>query len=242
MTDWSDLRFFLELARTGTLAAAARKLGVDNTTVGRRLSALERDLGAKLFERTPDGVVITVAGEAIRTACVAFEKRGAAGLVVGKPRAAARRRRPLSRSRSASTICGSLRLSVPRAARRCAGTGHGSFQGRRIEVQWTSAAPGPATPQTAPSASIGSPSATGGATLESISQTTRGKVPGRAALSAPASPITTNALPSLIRRTRASSEVPMWTTTPETCTLDPIHRIAAPGCDIDRTNSLGVTR
>src|SRR2546426_6842307 len=68
MTDWRDLRFFLELARTGTLAAAGRKLGVDNTTVGRRLSALERDLGSKLFSRTPDGLVLTAAGEAIRTA------------------------------------------------------------------------------------------------------------------------------------------------------------------------------
>jgi DNA-binding transcriptional LysR family regulator len=68
MPDWSDLRFLLEVARTGTLAAAGRKLGVDNTTVGRRLSALERDLGAKLFARTPDGLVLTPAGEAIRTA------------------------------------------------------------------------------------------------------------------------------------------------------------------------------
>src|SRR2546428_10035602 len=68
MTDWRDLRFFLELARTGTLAAAGRKLGVDNTTVGRRLSALERDLGSKLFSRTPDGLALTAAGEAIRTA------------------------------------------------------------------------------------------------------------------------------------------------------------------------------
>ena len=68
MTDWSDLRFFLEVARTGTLAAAGHKLGVDNTTVGRRLSALERDLGSKLFARTPDGLVLTAAGEAIRTA------------------------------------------------------------------------------------------------------------------------------------------------------------------------------
>src|SRR6266404_8704619 len=68
MTDWSDLRFFLEVARTGTLAAAGRKLGVDNTTVGRRLSALESDLGSKLLARTPDGLVLTAAGEAIRTA------------------------------------------------------------------------------------------------------------------------------------------------------------------------------
>src|SRR3989442_15917976 len=68
MTKWRDLRFFPELARTGPLAAAGRKLGVDNTTVGRRLSALERDLGSKLFSRPPDGLVLTAAGEAIRTA------------------------------------------------------------------------------------------------------------------------------------------------------------------------------
>src|SRR5438132_14139198 len=68
MPHWSDLRFFLELTRTGTLAAAGRKLGVDNTTVGRRLTALERDMGSKLFTRTPDGLVLTAAGEAIRTA------------------------------------------------------------------------------------------------------------------------------------------------------------------------------
>src|SRR5229473_1585057 len=68
MPDWSDLRFFLEVARNGTLAAAGRKLGVDNTTVGRRLAALEHDLGSKLFARTPDGLVLTAAGEAIRTA------------------------------------------------------------------------------------------------------------------------------------------------------------------------------
>src|SRR5260370_37616145 len=74
MLDWSDLRFFLELARTGTLAAAGRKLGVDNTTVGRRLTALERDLGSKLFARTPDGLVLTAAGEAIRTAAQEMEQ------------------------------------------------------------------------------------------------------------------------------------------------------------------------
>ena len=74
MPDWSDLRFFLEVARTGTLAAAARKLGVDNTTVGRRLSALERDLGAKLFSRTPDGLALTAAGEAMRAAGVEMEQ------------------------------------------------------------------------------------------------------------------------------------------------------------------------
>jgi len=74
MPDWGDLRFFLEVARTGTLAAAARKLGVDNTTVGRRLSALERELGARLFARTPDGLALTAAGEAMRRAGIDMEQ------------------------------------------------------------------------------------------------------------------------------------------------------------------------
>jgi DNA-binding transcriptional LysR family regulator len=73
MPDWSVLRFVLEVARSGTLAAAARKLGADSTTVGRRLSALERELGAKLFARTPDGLALTAAGEAMRTAGVEME-------------------------------------------------------------------------------------------------------------------------------------------------------------------------
>lgn len=68
MPEWSDLRVLLEVARSGTLAAAARKLAVDNSTVGRRLAALERDLGAKLVTRTPDGLVLTAAGEAMRSA------------------------------------------------------------------------------------------------------------------------------------------------------------------------------
>jgi DNA-binding transcriptional LysR family regulator len=74
MPDWSDLRFFLEVARTGTLAAGARRLGVDSTTVGRRLSALERELGAKLFARTPDGLALTAAGEAMRAAGTEMEQ------------------------------------------------------------------------------------------------------------------------------------------------------------------------
>jgi len=74
MPDWGDLRYFLELSRAGTLAAAARKLGVDYTTVGRRLAALEEDLGAKLFERTPEGLILTEAGESIRAATEEMEE------------------------------------------------------------------------------------------------------------------------------------------------------------------------
>ena len=43
--DWDNLRFFLELSRAGRLTAAARRLGVDHTTVSRRLQALEKSLG-----------------------------------------------------------------------------------------------------------------------------------------------------------------------------------------------------
>jgi DNA-binding transcriptional LysR family regulator len=61
--DWNDLKYFLLCARTGTLAGAGRLLKVDETTVGRRLAALEHALGARLFDRTSDGFVLTSTGE-----------------------------------------------------------------------------------------------------------------------------------------------------------------------------------
>lgn len=63
MLNWNDLRYFVAIARAGTLAAAAKELKVDQTTVGRRLAALEETLGAQLFVRTPDGFTLTTAGE-----------------------------------------------------------------------------------------------------------------------------------------------------------------------------------
>jgi DNA-binding transcriptional LysR family regulator len=65
--DWNDVRFFLALARARTLAKAAIALGVDQTTVGRRIAALERRLGVAVFERTPLGLDVTPAGRRIRT-------------------------------------------------------------------------------------------------------------------------------------------------------------------------------
>lgn len=49
--NWDDLRIFLAIARAGTLLGAARALGVNHTTVARRLSALEGALQADLFVR-----------------------------------------------------------------------------------------------------------------------------------------------------------------------------------------------
>lgn len=62
MFDWDDLRFFLELARQGRLAPAAKRLQVDHSTVGRRIAELEKTLNTKLFDRAPSGFVLTEAG------------------------------------------------------------------------------------------------------------------------------------------------------------------------------------
>lgn len=60
--DWSDLRYALAVGHRGTLAAAARQLGVNATTVQRRLDALEARLGARLFDRSKSGYQPTEAG------------------------------------------------------------------------------------------------------------------------------------------------------------------------------------
>jgi DNA-binding transcriptional LysR family regulator len=63
MFEWDDARYFLAVQRAGTLSAAARKLKVNQSTVGRRLSGLEDVLGVKLFQRSSDGFTLTLAGE-----------------------------------------------------------------------------------------------------------------------------------------------------------------------------------
>src|SRR5271157_901449 len=63
--DWSDVRIFLAIAEAGTLGAAARRLGLTQPTMGRRLKALEAALGQTLFQRTADGFVLTDEGNAM---------------------------------------------------------------------------------------------------------------------------------------------------------------------------------
>lgn len=65
MTDWDDIRFFLELGRQPSLSAAARKLKVDHSTVARRIAALEQQLNLRLFDRLPRGYALTEEGEAL---------------------------------------------------------------------------------------------------------------------------------------------------------------------------------
>ena len=50
--DWSDVRIFLAIARSGSLRAAAKLLGVSHPTVGRRLQVLEQSSGQPIFLRT----------------------------------------------------------------------------------------------------------------------------------------------------------------------------------------------
>ena len=63
--NWNDLRYILAAARTGTLVAAARQLGVNETTVARRIAEAERRLGARLFDRAQGGVTPTEAGSIV---------------------------------------------------------------------------------------------------------------------------------------------------------------------------------
>lgn len=63
--DWDNLRYFLELSRAGRLTIAARRLGVDHTTVSRRIQALEKSMGIQLFLRHTTGYTLTEAGRSL---------------------------------------------------------------------------------------------------------------------------------------------------------------------------------
>ena len=63
--DWNDLRYFLAIAREGSTLAAGKLLRVSQTTVARRIAALEKALGFPIFEKRQAGYVLTRAGEAL---------------------------------------------------------------------------------------------------------------------------------------------------------------------------------
>ncbi len=74
MTQWDDLRYLLAVHREGTLVAAGRRLGVDATTVGRRVASLEAGLRATLCTRGPDGWRVTPAGARVVEAAERAER------------------------------------------------------------------------------------------------------------------------------------------------------------------------
>ena len=74
MEDWNELRLVLAVARAGSLTSAASLLGIDHSTVFRRLNALEQRLAVRLFERLPGGVYqLTSAGERMAAAAERME-------------------------------------------------------------------------------------------------------------------------------------------------------------------------
>ena len=71
--DWDNARLFLAVARAGQFLAAARQLHLDHATVSRRIGALEKSLGALLFERRTNGCRLTASGERFLAAAEKIE-------------------------------------------------------------------------------------------------------------------------------------------------------------------------
>lgn len=101
MFDWNDLRIFLAIARSGSALSAARELGLNQTTVTRRIDVLEHALGTSLFVRGARGSQLTEHGQALLPRAEAVE---AAALRVDNE--ASRLRRDLS---------GEIRVTAPEA-------------------------------------------------------------------------------------------------------------------------------
>ncbi|MDC7703962.1 LysR family transcriptional regulator [Vogesella indigofera] len=95
---WDDVRFFLQLARQGSLSGSARAMGVEHSTVARRIGQLEVSLDVRLFDRLPRGWQLTQEGQNLLPQAVAVE----AGV--------------LALQRTAATqqaVSGQVRLSAP---------------------------------------------------------------------------------------------------------------------------------
>ncbi len=75
---WDDVRVLLSLLRAKNLTEAAARLSVDRTTMSRRLSALEKTLGVRLFARTREGLRPTAAAERLRPHAEAMETQATA--------------------------------------------------------------------------------------------------------------------------------------------------------------------
>jgi DNA-binding transcriptional LysR family regulator len=96
---WDNLRYFLAVARTGTLSAAAEQLGTEHTTVARHIHALEEELDSRLFHRSNSGYGLTEVGERLFAGGEAVESAYAAA------KAAA--------NSEEQTISGTVRIGTP---------------------------------------------------------------------------------------------------------------------------------
>jgi len=73
MSNWDDIRFFLAVARAGSLSGAAKVLGVNHSTVSRRIATLEKNHGVRLFNRVRDGYEMSDAAYSIYEQALAVE-------------------------------------------------------------------------------------------------------------------------------------------------------------------------
>jgi len=71
--NWDDLKYFLTVAREGTISGAAKKLGIQHSTVSRRLRALESKMGTRLIERKSSGYELTANGTKLKQAALKME-------------------------------------------------------------------------------------------------------------------------------------------------------------------------
>ncbi|NML12616.1 LysR family transcriptional regulator [Sphingobium sp. AR-3-1] len=101
MLNSDDLRLFLAVMREGNMLAASRRVGVDHSTVARRITSLEATLGARLFDRSPRGVTPTQAAFALvgHAERIESELLAAVGSVSGRD----------------SEVEGTVRLATPEA-------------------------------------------------------------------------------------------------------------------------------
>jgi hypothetical protein len=97
--DWNDVRAFLAVARSGRLTAAAARLGVDHSTLSRRIAALEHALRTKLFDRSPSGYGLTEQGRRLMPIGEDMERLAiGAGEAVGG---------------SSTSVAGTVRIGAP---------------------------------------------------------------------------------------------------------------------------------
>lgn len=123
--DWSNLQFYLALARTGSLSGASKVLGTDHSTVARRIRAIEQDLGLQLVDRRVRAYSLTSAGQ--RVFELAGRVEGAIGDVERFAQSAIRSPRGLVRvSGPPGLITHVVAPSLPKLQKR--------FSGLRIEL------------------------------------------------------------------------------------------------------------
>lgn len=96
--NWDDLRYFLAVAREGQMLGAASRLGVSQARLSRHIAALEKAVGARLFERTTRGSTLTEDGAALFATAERIEAEVLAGT---------------SRLRGGDEVAGTIRIGAP---------------------------------------------------------------------------------------------------------------------------------